>query len=90
MNEEWVVSGSYDSVVKIWNRKTGAFIGELTGGHTGRVFGIGFDCTKIVSVGGDQVRDCSHTTTTHGTQAFPQRICLWDFAHDVDTSFIKL
>jgi len=56
MSEEWVVSGSYDSIVKIWNRKTGAFIGDLTGGHTGRVFGIGFDCTKIVSVGEDQVR----------------------------------
>lgn len=72
MNEEWVVSGSYDSIVKIWNRKTGAFIGDLTGGHTGRAFGIGFDCTKVVSVGEDQ------------------RICLWDFAHGIDTSFIKL
>ena len=57
MNEEWVVSGSYDSVVKIWNRKTGAFVGHLTGGHIGRIFGIGFDCTKVVSVGEDQVRD---------------------------------
>lgn len=72
MNEEWVVSGSYDSIVKIWNRKTGAFICNLTGGHTGRIFGIGFDCTKVVSVGEDQ------------------RICLWDFAHGFDTSFIKL
>lgn len=62
MNEEWVVSGSYDSVVKIWNRKTGAFVGHLTGGHIGRIFGIGFDCTKIVSVGEDQVRDRSHLT----------------------------
>ena len=59
MNEEWVVSGSYDSIVKIWNRKTGSFIGNLTGGHTARVFGIGFDHTKVVSVGEDQVRDCS-------------------------------
>lgn len=59
MNEEWVVSGSYDFTVKIWNRKTGAFIGDLTGGHTGRVFGVGFDCTKVVSVGEDQVRDDS-------------------------------
>lgn len=59
MNEEWVVSGSYDSIVKIWNRKTGAFISDLTGGHTGRVFGIGFDCTKVVSVGEDQVCDRS-------------------------------
>ena len=55
MNEEWVVSGSYDSTVKVWNRKTGAFICDLTGGHTGRIFGVGFDCTKVVSVGEDQV-----------------------------------
>jgi F-box and WD-40 domain protein 1/11 len=70
MNEEWVVSGSYDSIVKIWNRKTGAFIGDLTGGHTGRVFGIGFDCTKVVSVGEDQVRDCSKFTAPRDAQAF--------------------
>ena len=71
MNEEWVVSGSYDSVVKIWNRKTGAFIGDLMGGHTGRIFGIGFDYTKVVSVGEDQVRVCSHIIITRGVQAFP-------------------
>jgi WD40 repeat protein len=70
MNEEWVVSGSYDSIVKIWNRKTGAFIGDLTGGHTGRVFGIGFDCTKVVSVGEDQVRDCSQFTVPRDAQTF--------------------
>lgn len=69
MNEEWVVSGSYDSAVKIWSRKTGAFIGNLTGGHTGRVFGIGFDHTKVVSVGEDQVRDCPHITS-HDIQTF--------------------
>lgn len=71
MNEEWVVSGSYDSTVKVWNRKTGAFIGDLTGGHTGRVFGVGFDCTKIVSVGEDQVRGCCHSNCTHNTYRLP-------------------
>ena len=90
MNEEWVISGSYDSVVKVWNRKTGAFIGDLLGGHTGRVFGIGFDCTKVVSVGEDQVRDRSGLGGTWGTQEFFQRICLWDFAHGIDTSFIRV
>ena len=68
MNEEWVVSGSYDSIVKIWNRKTGAFIGDLTGGHTGRVFGVGFDCTKVVSVGEDQVRDLYYLADVRDTQ----------------------
>jgi F-box and WD-40 domain protein 1/11 len=90
MSEEWVVSGSYDSIVKVWNRKTGAFIGDLTGGHTGRIFGVGFDCTKVVSVGEDQVRGCSHITAARDTQGLLQRICLWDFAHGIDTSFIKL
>jgi WD40 repeat protein len=71
MNEEWVVSGSYDSIVKIWNRKTGAFIGDLTGGHTGRVFGVGFDCTKIVSVGEDQVRGRCDLTAAHNTYQLP-------------------
>lgn len=67
MNGEWVVSGSYDSTVKVWNRKTGAFVGDLAGGHIGRVFGIGFDCTKIVSVGEDQVRDRYHLADTRDT-----------------------
>ena len=71
MNEEWIVSGSYDSIVKIWNRKTGAFIGDLTGGHTGRVFGVGFDCTKIVSVGEDQVRDRCRLTGAHNAYRLP-------------------
>lgn len=70
MNEEWVVSGSYDSIVKIWNRKTGAFIGDLTGGHAGRIFGIDFDCAKVVSVGEDQVRDPLLLGDTHGTHGF--------------------
>lgn len=68
MNEEWVVSGSYDSVVKVWNRKTGAFIGDLTGGHTGRVFGVGFDYTKVVSVGEDQVCDLYYLADARDTQ----------------------
>jgi len=72
LGEDWVASGSYDSSVKIWSRKTGAFVADLSGGHTGRVFCVGLDCTKIVSVGEDQ------------------RICIWDFAHGIDTSFVKL
>ena len=64
MNEEWIFSGSYDSTMKVWNRKTGAFIGDLTGGHTGRVFDVGFDCTKIVSGGEVQVRSPCHSNWT--------------------------
>ncbi|KAF5373847.1 hypothetical protein D9758_000963 [Tetrapyrgos nigripes] len=70
--EDFVLSGSYDSSIKVWDRKTGALVADLTGGHTGRIFSVGFDCTKIVSCSEDQ------------------RICIWDFAHGIDTSFIQL
>ncbi|EUC53843.1 F-box/WD repeat protein 1A [Rhizoctonia solani AG-3 Rhs1AP] len=54
MNRDFVVSGSYDETIKVWDRQTGALLGDLTGGHTGRVFGIVFDSTKIISCGEDQ------------------------------------
>ncbi|KAJ7286478.1 WD40 repeat-like protein [Mycena rebaudengoi] len=72
LGEEFVLSGSYDLSIKVWDRQTGAMVADLTGGHSGRIFCIGFDCTKIVSCGEDQ------------------RICLWDFSHGIDTSFIQL
>ncbi|KAJ7080416.1 WD40 repeat-like protein [Mycena belliarum] len=72
LGEDFVLSGSYDLTIKVWDRKTGALVADLTGGHTGRIFCIGFDCTKIVSCGEDQ------------------RICVWDFSHGIDTSFIQL
>ncbi|KAI1791707.1 WD40 repeat-like protein [Ganoderma leucocontextum] len=72
LNSDLVVSGSYDFTVKVWDRTTGALVADLAGGHTGRIFCIGFDCTKIVSCGEDQ------------------RVCIWDFSHGIDTSFLKL
>ncbi|KAG8730002.1 hypothetical protein FRC12_020575 [Ceratobasidium sp. 428] len=54
MNHDFVVSGSYDETIKVWDRQTGALLADLTGGHTGRVFGVVFDSTKIVSCGEDQ------------------------------------
>ncbi|KAI0748645.1 WD40-repeat-containing domain protein [Daedaleopsis nitida] len=54
LGTDLVVSGSYDFTVKVWDRHTGALIADLAGGHTGRVFCVGFDCTKIVSCGEDQ------------------------------------
>jgi WD40 repeat protein len=47
MNNDFVVSGSYDETIKVWDRRTGALLGDLTGGHTGRVFGVVFDSTKV-------------------------------------------
>ncbi|KAJ7772931.1 WD40 repeat-like protein [Mycena maculata] len=72
LGPDFVLSGSYDLSIKVWDRKTGALVADLTGGHSGRIFCIGFDCTKIVSCGEDQ------------------RICVWDFSHGIDTSFIQL
>ncbi|KAJ3745050.1 F-box/WD repeat-containing protein 11 [Lentinula detonsa] len=53
--DEFVLSGSYDLSIKVWDRRTGALVADLSGGHTGRIFCIGFDCTKVVSCGEDQV-----------------------------------
>jgi F-box and WD-40 domain protein 1/11 len=72
LGEEFVLSGSYDLSIKVWERKTGKIVADLTGGHTGRIFCIGFDATKIVSCGEDH------------------RICIWDFSHGINTSFLKL
>ncbi|KIL67166.1 hypothetical protein M378DRAFT_74224 [Amanita muscaria Koide BX008] len=72
LGEKFVISGSYDRTIKVWDRRTGVLVADLTGGHVGRIFCIAFDRTKVVSCGEDQ------------------RICVWDFAHGVDTGFIQL
>ncbi|KAJ3840526.1 F-box/WD repeat-containing protein 11, partial [Lentinula raphanica] len=53
--DEFVLSGSYDLSIKVWDRRTGALVADLSGGHTGRIFCIGSDCSKVVSCGEDQV-----------------------------------
>ncbi|TFY64958.1 hypothetical protein EVJ58_g2268 [Rhodofomes roseus] len=72
LSHELAVSGSYDFTVKVWDRETGAPMADLVGGHTGRIFCVGSDATKVVSCGEDQ------------------KICIWDFAHGMDTSFVSL
>ncbi|KAH9005012.1 WD40 repeat-like protein [Lactarius hatsudake] len=58
LSADFVVSGSYDSSVKVWDRKAGHLVADLVGGgHTGRIFSVGFDCTKVVSCGEDQVSE---------------------------------
>lgn len=54
LGHEFVISGSYDLSIKVWSRSTGALVADLTGGHTGRIFCVVFDGTKIVSCGEDQ------------------------------------
>jgi WD40 repeat protein len=55
LNDDFVISGSYDLSVKVWDRMSGMLIADLTGPHTGRVFCVAADYTKIVSCGEDQV-----------------------------------
>ena len=47
LSADFVVSGSYDFGVKVWDRKTGRLVADLVGGHAGRIFSVGFDCTKV-------------------------------------------
>lgn len=47
LSADFVVSGSYDFSVKVWDRKAGHLVADLVGGHTGRIFSVGFDCTKV-------------------------------------------
>ncbi|KAF8136554.1 WD40-repeat-containing domain protein [Boletus edulis] len=54
VGDEFAVSGSYDCTVKVWDRTTGALVVDLTSGHTGRIFCVAQDSTKIVSCGEDQ------------------------------------
>ncbi|KAK7019505.1 F-box/WD repeat-containing protein 11 [Favolaschia claudopus] len=41
LGPDFVLSGSYDLTIKVWDRKTGALVADLTGGHSGRIFCIG-------------------------------------------------
>lgn len=47
LGADFVVSGSYDFGVKVWDRKSGRLVTDLVGRHTGRIFSVGFDCTKV-------------------------------------------
>lgn len=47
LGADFVVSGSYDQSIKVWDRETGYLVADLSGRHEGRVFCVGFDCTKV-------------------------------------------
>ncbi|EIW72921.1 hypothetical protein TREMEDRAFT_59082 [Tremella mesenterica DSM 1558] len=53
LGEEVILSGSYDSTVKVWDRKSGSLLLALAGAHSGRVFAVTGDRRKIVSSGFD-------------------------------------
>lgn len=67
LGETYVVSGSYDQTIKVWDRASGNLIADLKGGHNGKVFCVAADCTKIVSCGEDLrvcIWDFAHGTST--------------------------
>jgi WD40 repeat protein len=51
--ETVVLSGSYDSTVKVWDRTTGQLLANLSGVHSGRIFSVVGDRMRIVSSGLD-------------------------------------
>jgi len=53
LKDDLFLSGSYDATVKIWDRATGRLLTDLHGSHTGRVFAVVGDKTRIISAGLD-------------------------------------
>ncbi|KAJ9120835.1 hypothetical protein QFC22_002769 [Naganishia vaughanmartiniae] len=54
LGQDVVFSGSYDSKLKAWNRHTGLLVKDLPDLHTGRIFSVVGDKTKVISSGIDQ------------------------------------
>jgi len=53
LGPDFIVTGSYDLSVKIWDRMSGFLVADLTGGHIGKIFCVAADRTKVVSCGED-------------------------------------
>lgn len=39
----------------MWDRRTGAFLADFSGGHEDRIFGVAMDCTKVSGRGDNQL-----------------------------------
>ncbi|KAF9011845.1 WD40-repeat-containing domain protein [Cyathus striatus] len=48
-----LVSGSYDKTVKVWDLASGRMVREFKGQHTGHIFDVKFDVSRIVSTSHD-------------------------------------
>lgn len=80
-------------IPQVWDRHTGLLIKDLPDLHTGRIFSVVGDKTKVVSSGIDQVRVylCRLIPRLLSlTCSASQRIVIWDFAHGLDTSFVDM
>lgn len=79
-------------VLQVWDRHTGLLIKDLPDLHTGRIFSVVGDKTKVISSGIDQVSDkqISLRKRSIADPIYPQRIVIWDFAHGLDTSFVDM
>lgn len=53
LSDHVTLSASYDSTIKMWDRQSGRLIFDFEGCHTGRVFAITRDHTRVVSSGID-------------------------------------
>ena len=51
--ETVIISGSYDSTVKVWDRSSGQLLANLSGVHSGRIFSVAGDRMRVVSSGLD-------------------------------------
>lgn len=69
LTPHFIISGSYDMSIRIWNRHTGRLLRTLKDpaqAHTNRIFKLDVDATRVVSCAQDQ------------------RIVIWDFGVGLD------
>ncbi|KXN91408.1 F-box/WD repeat-containing protein pof11 [Leucoagaricus sp. SymC.cos] len=50
---DFIITGSYDLSVKTWDHTSGVLVAYLTEGHTGKIFCVAADKTKVASCGED-------------------------------------
>jgi WD40 repeat protein len=67
-NRRWIVSGSYDGTIRLWDIRAKRAFSELRN-HTGRVFKLQFDHSTIASCSQDgriAIYDFSRTAGVNG------------------------
>ena len=62
-----------NAISQVWDRHTGLLIKDLPDLHTGRIFSVVGDKTKVISSGIDQVR---LSLSSHSKTSFAYMLCL--------------